>query len=80
MSDKPTDEQLNSAMKIPLTLEKRLYGITGPELIRRVYNEAIDDASNFLRDIAQKNPAYRLAIEAAGREVRTWLIIPEKVR
>lgn len=39
----------------------------------RVYNEAIDDAINFVLVLATKNPKHRLAFYALVPEMRKWL-------
>lgn len=38
--------------------------------IRHVYNEAIDDAANFLRDLAPHNPMQAATLLSAEQEVR----------
>lgn len=78
MSDELTSDQLQSAMKIPEILGERYKDAPRPELIRIIYNEAIDDAANFVRDLAPHNPEERLTLEAAGREIRKWMTIPKK--
>ena len=74
-----TEEQRKSAMKIPGKLAER-YEAAPREggLVRFVYNEAIDDAANFLRDLATHNPERRLTLEAAERDIRFWLTIPKE--
>lgn len=74
----PTPKDLESAKDIPAVLAAR-YGDTMPlvDFTRLIYNHAIDDAANFLRDLAPQNPGQRLSLEAAEKSIRAWLTIPE---
>lgn len=78
MAKKPTKEQLQTATKIPDVLERRFKGKERNELVRLVYNEAIEDAAIFLKDLAPHNPAQSSTLLGAEQEVRAWLVIPEK--
>lgn len=78
MAKKPTKEELQLATKIPDVLERRFKGKERNDLIRLVYNEAIDDAANFLKDLAPHNSAQSSTLLGAEQEVRAWLVIPEK--
>jgi hypothetical protein len=76
MTDQPTPEQLQEATKIPHIILERAKHLNGVELVRFVYNEAIDDAANFARDLAAHNPEQSLCLKAAGHSIRKWLMIP----
>jgi hypothetical protein len=42
-------------------------------VIKYIYNEAIDDAANFTRDMANSNPRQRVAYVSLEKELRHWL-------
>jgi len=71
----PTSEDLEGAMRIPEVLAIRFANLSGAELVRKVYNEAIEDAANFVRDLAPFNPDKQSTLLAAAGEIRTWLTI-----
>lgn len=48
---------------------------THEEIIKFVYNNAIDDAANFARDMAKSNPQHTLAFQALEKEIRHWLTL-----
>lgn len=77
LEDMPKPEELESAKAIPGVLAERYKDAERVEFARLIYNEAIDDAVNFLKDIAPKNPEKRPTLEAAFRVIGAWLTIPK---
>ena len=57
-------------------LAQRSVGMSEQERIRYVYNEAVDDAANFLRDLVKHNPDCGLCLMRAYKSVRQ-LALPE---
>lgn len=51
-------------------LKKQTAAMSEEDRILHVYNEAIDDAANFLRDLAPHNPMQATTLLSAEREVR----------
>lgn len=62
-----------ASQKIIRVLRNRSDGKEGEELIRYIYNQAVDDAANFLHDLAPQNPMQSSALLGAEKEVRHWL-------
>jgi hypothetical protein len=56
-------------------LLERADGKTGEDLVRFVYNQAIDDAANFAQDLVPHNPAQAGTLRAVGQELRHWLVL-----
>ena len=56
-------------------LLERSQHMTPKEMVKMVYNEAIDDAANFARDLAPHNPLLALTLRAVERELRYWLVL-----
>jgi len=54
-------------------LNVRSMSMEHDERIRYVYNNAIEDAVDFVRTIGVKNPDVRLACMRLEREMREWL-------
>ncbi|NGX43708.1 MAG: hypothetical protein K940chlam7_02008 [Chlamydiae bacterium] len=59
--------------KIIGVLRNRSYDKKGDDLIRYIYNEAIDDAANFIRDLAPKIPPKANTFYLAEKAIRHWL-------
>lgn len=54
--------------------------LEGDDLIRYVYNEAIDDAAKYASNLAPHNPMYASTLYAVAKEIRDLsLLKPEKV-
>jgi hypothetical protein len=49
--------------------------MSSAEVVKMVYNEAIDDAANFARDLAPHNPLQSTTLLAVERELRHWLVL-----
>ena len=64
-----------AADQIVLTLKARSAGMTDLERIRFVYNEAIDDAANFAKNMARTNPQHAVAFRSLEAELRHWLTL-----
>ena len=71
-----TPEQIKSARKIPTVLVHRTKQMSEYERARYIYNEAISDAVEFLKTLAEKNPISRVTLQSAEMQIRAWLIIP----
>ena len=56
-------------------LLERADGKTGEDLVRFVYNQAIDDAANFAQDLVPHNPTQAGTLRAVGQELRHWLVL-----
>jgi len=54
-------------------LSVRSLGMTDDERIRYVYNEAIDDATNWVVAMGEKNPDIRLACMRLEDSMLEWL-------
>jgi hypothetical protein len=65
----------NSSAGIVRVLLERADGKTGEDLVRFVYNEAIDDAASFARNLAPHNPAHAITLVAVEAELRHWLVL-----
>jgi len=68
------DFERSSAGIIRVLLE-RANGKIGEDLVRFVYNEAIDDAATFARSLASHNPAHAITLVAVEAELRHWLVL-----
>jgi len=55
------------------TIQRWVKDKEGLALIQAVYNEAIDDAANFLRDLAPHNPGAAPVLYGAELAVREWM-------
>ena len=71
-----TKKQAESARKIVDVLLERSKQMGEKERIRYVYNNAIDDAADFAKDMASTNPMRAITLEAISREIRKWMTIP----
>lgn len=56
-------------------LENRSSDMSNRGRIHYVYNEAMDDAINFVHDLAKSNPQYRLAFISLERDMKHWLVL-----
>lgn len=53
-------------------------GMTEAERVRHIYNEAIDDAANFVRDMAPLNPMFAMCLKASENSIREFLpLLPD---
>ncbi len=68
-------ELIQISIRIIPVLRTRSAGMSEDDRILYIYNEAIDDAANFARDMGNTNPQHRLEFEALSREIRKWLTI-----
>jgi hypothetical protein len=68
--------QHNPPPDIPLILQQMHGDKQGADFTKAVYNEAIDDAANFVRHLAAFNPAHAATLLAAQDEIRKWLPLP----
>ncbi len=75
----PTLQQLQDARKIIDVLIERSTDKDDWERTRYVYNNAIEDAANFLMDLIPHNPLNASALNAATNEIRKWLFIPDRL-
>jgi hypothetical protein len=66
---------VRSSAGIVRVLLERANGKTGEDLVRFVYNEAIDDAANFAQDLVPHNPMQSSTLLAVGQELRHWLVL-----
>jgi len=64
-----------AANGIILALKERSGGMTELEQIRYVYNEAVDDAANFVKNMAKTNPQHAVAFRSLEAELRHWLTL-----
>lgn len=55
-------------MLILEVLQSQTENMSEVDRIRHVYNEAIDDAANFLRDLAPQNPMHAATLLSAEKE------------
>lgn len=78
-----TEEQMIKAREIPAALHKKYLDLEGEDLIHAIYNEAIEDAANFARDLAPHNRREAWApqvLKLVATEIDTWLTIPPRLR
>lgn len=60
-------------MTILDVLVQRSVGMSEQERIRYVYNEGVDDAANFLRDLVKHNPDCAVCLMRAEKSIRETL-------
>ncbi len=58
---------------IVAALNTRSMGMTEDERIRYVYNEAMDDAINWVTEMGKKNPDIRMACYRLVDSMKEWL-------
>lgn len=63
---------------IVTALVDRSSGMSESERVRYVYNQAVDDAANFLRDLAPHNPMQATVLLSAERELRRLTLSKEQ--
>ncbi len=74
MPDKfPPPNYLETCQKIVYALETGSSELAEKDRIPYVYNMAMDDAAEFVKVLAEKNPAERLAFQRLEAEMRRWL-------
>lgn len=54
--------------------------LEGDDRIRFIYNNAIEDAISFVRDMGNSNPDIRLACMRLENEMREWLPLREALK
>ena len=64
---------VKAAEGITVALKKRSKDLTEDGRIRYVYNEAIDDATNWVVAMGEKNPDIQLACMRLEVSMREWL-------
>lgn len=74
----PRTDRLIDSDRIAAKLVEMTTGMRGKQRVRKIYNEAIDDAVQALKVYADKNPAYANVLQAAARELeRNWPLITD---
>lgn len=68
---------LDASKNIVAVLKLKITGMEQDARIRFIYNEATDDAINFVDDMAKSNPQHRMAYVALAKELRHWLPLRE---
>lgn len=71
-----SDERIIEASeKIMNALAVRSMGMEPLDKIQYVYNEAIDDVSNFINDLVKQNPGNSMILRALSRDIRRLLTL-----
>lgn len=74
LADVVTDEVIAELSSLTVKrLAEYIKGLDGEQAIERIYNEAIDDACNFVRDVARSNAQHWAQFRALEAEMR-WLL------
>ena len=68
---------VKTAEGITAVLKERSKDLTEDERIRYIYNEAMDDAINFMAELGKRNPTLLVTCMALEREMREWLPLRE---
>lgn len=69
----PIADRKRASKKIVGALRERTSELEGDDLIRFVYNQAIDDASKYASDLAPRNPMSSSTLYAVAKEIRETL-------
>lgn len=81
MPDIITEMDIERASKnIINALRKMTEDLEGDDLIRYVYNKAIEDAANFAVDVAPRNPMASSTLYAIANEIREKLPLAKPKR
>jgi hypothetical protein len=75
-TDIPAQDRVASGAMIAQVLETQSAAMESRERIRFVYNEAVDDAANFLRDLVAYNPDCAACLLRAAQSLRESLPLP----
>ncbi|MBW8034850.1 MAG: hypothetical protein FVQ79_04180 [Planctomycetes bacterium] len=54
--------------------QAEIYGQDGLK-IKHIYNQAINDAVDFVGEMAKSNPQHRMAYMSLEKEIRHWLVL-----
>jgi hypothetical protein len=73
------DKRLSGSKLVLSVLTKVLseHAMTDREMVKMIYNEAIDDAANFLSELSKSNPMQRTCLWAAEEMIRNLTLIEE---
>jgi hypothetical protein len=71
------ENAVEMAVGIVAAIGKRTHHLSPDQKIWHVYNEAIDDACDFVQTLARRNPEHRLAFESLAVEMRALLPLVE---